>query len=245
MEDDDTPSKPSRGLATASVVLGIIGLLLSVIRIGGALGLGGIFLGYRYLARHGVARRRAKIGIALSTAAVVLAGVTMYAQMTMLRRAHAAMTQWEGVRSPDFTLTTLDGTAIDSASLRGKRVLLDFWATWCVPCRFQMGALEQLVQQQHRDDVVVLGVSREDPATIRTFLAENPVAYPIVAVGPGVLPEPYSTVLAVPAAYIIDRNGVIQFGRVGILPPAELQRLVWDADDVSTPPKSRPTGDLP
>ena len=73
--------------------------------------------------------------------------------------------------------------------------------------------------------------------------ASNPVTYPVVSVQPGSLPAPYSRMVAVPAAYVIDRNGVIQFGRAGVLTSEELERLVWDAPDVATAPKATPTDD--
>ncbi len=237
---DDATKRTSSGLATASFVIGLIALPLSVIRIGAALGLGGIFLGVRHLTRRRGARRRAWLGITLSTTAVVMTGLTMYAQVALLRRAHERMARWEGVASPPFAVTTLDGTAVESSNLRGKRVLLDFWATWCMPCRYQMAALERLVREKRRDDVVVLGISNEDVVTIRTFLAENPVAYPVASVDLAALPMPYSQVPAVPTAWVIDRNGVIQFGRVGVLGSEQLEQLVWDADDVTGAPKTAP-----
>ena len=240
---DDPTRKPSGNLATASVVIGLIALPLSLIVIGGALGGGGIVLGARHLTRRSGARRRAWLGIGLSTAAVVMAGAVMYAQVALMRRAHAAVARWEGVASPTFAVTTLDGTAVDSTKLRGKRVLLDFWATWCAPCRLQTVALERLVRERQRDDVVVLGISNEDAATLRTFLATKPVAYPIASVEPARLPAPYSQVMSLPTAYVVDRNGIIQFGRAGVLTSEELERLVWDAPDVATAPKAPPTDD--
>jgi peroxiredoxin len=240
---DATTNKPSTRLATASVIIGVISLPLSVILIGGALGLGGIVLGARHLARRPGARRRAWIGISLSAVAVINAGMVMYMQVVFMRRANAAMARWEGVASPAFTVTTLDGTGVDSTTLHGKRVLLDFWATWCAPCRIQMAALEHLVRKKHRDDVVVLGISDEDPATLQAFLAKNPVAYPIASVERAGLPAPFSQILAVPSAYVIDRNGVIQFARPGVLTAEELERLVWDAPDVAAAPKPPPSGD--
>ena len=240
---DAATKKPSTRLATTSLVFGVISLPLSFILIGGALGLGGIVLGARHLARRSGARRRAWIGIALSALAVINTGLVMYMQAVFIGRAHEAMARWEGVASPAFVVTTLEGTAVDSTKLHGKRVLLDFWATWCAPCRIQMAGLERLVREKKRDDIVVLGISDEDPETLRTFLAKNPVAYPIASVARTGLPAPYSQVMAVPSAWIIDRNGLIQFGRAGVLTTEELQRLVWDAPDVATAPKPPPDGE--
>jgi peroxiredoxin len=240
---DDAAKKPSTKLATTSVVIGVIALPLSVVLIGGALGLGGIALGARHLARRSGARRRAWLGIVLSAVAVINTGMVFHMQAALMRRAHGAMARWEGVASPAFVMTTLDGTAVDSTKLHGKRVLLDFWATWCAPCRMQMAALERLVREKRRDDVVVLGISDEDAETLRTFLAKNPVAYPIASVERARRPAPYSQILAIPSAWVIDRNGVIQFGRAGVLTSEELERLVWDAPDVATAPKPPPRDD--
>jgi peroxiredoxin len=242
---DPSSSDPvqSTRLATASFVIGLVALPLSVALIGGALGLGGIVLGARHLMRRRVARRRAWLGIVMSTGAVAIAGLVMYAQSVLMGQAQAAMSRWEGVASPGFVVTPLDGQAVDSTSLRGKRVLLDFWATWCAPCRLQMAALERLARDKKRDDVVVLGISNEDAETIRSFLAKNPVAYPVASVAGAGLPAPYSQIVAVPAAYVIDRNGIIQFGRVGVLSSDELERLVWNAPDVTTAPKAPPAGE--
>jgi peroxiredoxin len=239
----DATKERSVSLATVSLIIGLVALPLSLIRIGGALGLGGIWLGARHLARRHGARRRAWLGVVLSAAAVINTGIVMYMQAVLVGRANAVMARWEGVASPGFVVTTLDGMAVDSTKLRGKRVLLDFWATWCAPCRLQMAALERLSREKQRDDIIVLGISDEDAATLRTFLAKNPVAYPIASVERAGLPAPYSQVLAVPAAYVIDRNGVIQFGRAGVLTSEELERLVWDAPDVATAPKAPPSDD--
>jgi peroxiredoxin len=226
------------------VNIGLIALPLSLILIGGALGLGGVVLGARHLARRPGARRRAWFGIGLCTTAVVVSGMVLYSKAVFVRRASAAIARWEGVASPAFVVTTLDGTVVDSAKLRGKRVLLDFWATWCVPCRLQAAALEHLLREKPRDDVVVLGISSEDVATIRTFLVDHPVAYPVASVQRGALPAPYSQVLALPTAYVIDRNGVIQFGRAGTLTSSEIEKLVWDAPDMEAAPKAPPIDDF-
>src|SRR5262245_6001674 len=107
---DDATDKPSGGPATASFILGLIAVPLSLTPIGGALGVGGIVLGARHLARRRGARRRAWLGIVLSAAAVVMTGLSIYAQAVLMRQARAAMAHWEGVPSPAFVVTTLDGT---------------------------------------------------------------------------------------------------------------------------------------
>jgi thiol-disulfide isomerase/thioredoxin len=80
----------------------------------------------------------------------------------------------KGVQAPDFTLLTLDGNKVKLSDYRGKAVLLNFWATWCPPCKVEMPWFEELQKQYGKDGLVVLGVAMDDsePATIAKFASE-------------------------------------------------------------------------
>ncbi len=80
---------------------------------------------------------------------------------------------WEGRPATDFTLKTLDGVPVHLAELRGKIVLLDFWATWCSPCRHELPTIEALSRKYRDKNVVVLGINDESTQTARSFLAKN------------------------------------------------------------------------
>jgi thiol-disulfide isomerase/thioredoxin len=101
------------------------------------------------------------------------------------------------------------------AALRGKVVYLDFWASWCGPCRKSFPLLEQLRQQLGSKGFEVLAVNVdefEDDAL--QFLAEIPVSYPVVRDGSGATPKTYG-ILGMPTAYLIDRDGVVRLVHAG------------------------------
>jgi thiol-disulfide isomerase/thioredoxin len=79
-----------------------------------------------------------------------------------------------GFRAPDFTLTTLDGETVTLSDLRGQPVLINFWATWCPPCRAEMPAIQAAYEQYAAQELVVLGVDMaESPQTVAGFVQES------------------------------------------------------------------------
>ncbi|UCE86220.1 MAG: redoxin domain-containing protein, partial [Deltaproteobacteria bacterium] len=84
--------------------------------------------------------------------------------------------------APDFELLDLQGDRVSLASFRGRTLLIDFWATWCAPCVFQIPVLNEFYAKHKDDGVAVLGISIDaDPEeVIPPFLAENPIRYPVL-----------------------------------------------------------------
>src|SRR5215813_9625868 len=122
-------------------------------------------------------------------------------------------------RIPAFSASTLDGKQIDSASLAGKVVLVNFWATWCPPCRAEIPDLVAL-QEKYRDQLQIIGVSEDEgsPEAVRRFATEYKVNYPIVMLTPE-LKKYFPNVYALPTTFIIDREGRIVQKHVGMLQP--------------------------
>jgi thiol-disulfide isomerase/thioredoxin len=117
----------------------------------------------------------------------------------------------------DFSVTDLDGKVITSQALRGKVVLVNFWATWCPPCRAEIPDLIKL-QQKYKEDLVVLGIS-EDEGTVdevRAFVAEHKVNY-FVAITTPELAKVFRGVAALPTTFVIDREGKVVQRHVGQL----------------------------
>jgi thiol-disulfide isomerase/thioredoxin len=117
----------------------------------------------------------------------------------------------------DFSLTDLNGRVVNSADLRGKVVLMNFWATWCPPCRAEIPDLIKL-QEKYRDQLVVVGVSEDegpiDP--VRAFVAEQRMNYPVAMTTPE-LRKIFRGVTALPTTFVIDREGKIAQKHVGLL----------------------------
>jgi thiol-disulfide isomerase/thioredoxin len=120
-----------------------------------------------------------------------------------------------GQPAPDFTARTLDGQAVSLGGLRGKVVVLDFWATWCGPCRAMIPHERDLVKKYAGRPFAFLGVSADaDPDALRNFLAAQGITWPTIHDGPGgPLGELYR-VEFFPFVYVLDVQGVIRFKHV-------------------------------
>ena len=118
--------------------------------------------------------------------------------------------------APDFTLTTLSGASLSLAELRGKVVLLNFWATWCVPCRKEMPAIEALYQRYKDRGLEVLAISLDkvSAAVVEAFVHEMGVTYR-VALDPSWATARTYAVRAVPATFLIDRAGNVVLRELG------------------------------
>ena len=119
-----------------------------------------------------------------------------------------ALLAWEGVRAPDFSVTNLDGQAVRLADLKGKRVLVNFWATYCPPCLEETPNFVKLRAETSPTNVAIIGLSTEDIATQKVFAQRNGVNYPLAVLQN--VPSPYRDIVKIPVTLVIDRNGVIQ-----------------------------------
>ena len=139
---------------------------------------------------------------------VALAAVAGLLGLLVWNLAHQTKAPKIGARAPAFTLRRVDSPGrLDLASLRGKPVVLNFWASWCVPCKGEASMLESAWQQYRKQGVVFLGVDYHDvTGDARTFLEHHGVTYPTVQDGSGAIADKYG-VSAVPETYFIDRRG--------------------------------------
>jgi peroxiredoxin len=106
----------------------------------------------------------------------------------------------------DFTLTELGGKTWTLKEQRGKVVVLNFWATWCPPCRKEMPDLETLYQQFKEQGLVILAISDEDAGKVRPFVAQQKVTYPIL-LDPGRKVNELFQIEGIPKTFVYDRNG--------------------------------------
>jgi peroxiredoxin len=134
--------------------------------------------------------------------------------------------------APDFRLASPDGTSMALSDLRGKVVLLNFWATWCPPCTGEMPDLNSLYRQHGNEkDFVVVGVNlRERPVEVASFARERGIAFPLLLDRDGHVTGQDYRIRTLPASVIIDREGRIRDSWSGpLLREAMLARLekVW------------------
>ena len=139
---------------------------------------------------------------------VALAAVAGLLGLLVWRLTHQSHPPKIGGPAPGFTLRRIGSPGkLDLASLRGKPVVLNFWASWCVPCKGEAKMLERAWRQYRRQGVVFLGIDYHDVTSdARTFLSHHGVTYPTVQDGSGAVADRYG-VSAVPETYFVDRRG--------------------------------------
>jgi len=132
----------------------------------------------------------------------------------------------KGAVAPDFALTALDGTKLDLASYKGHVVVLNFWATWCVPCRAEIPGFITLQKKYSGRGVQFLGISMDDDVLpVRAFYRKYAVNYP-VAVGNAKLAELYGGILGLPVTLVIDREGRIFAKHEGEVSEATIEKEI-------------------
>jgi len=127
----------------------------------------------------------------------------------------------------DFTLPALDGKPLSLSAYKGKVVLLNFWATWCGPCKAEIPGFVEL-QQQYKNDLVVIGLSVDDTAEkARPFVEQYKVNYPIVlGLGRDDIQDAYGPIYGIPASFLISRDGKVCKRHLGIAPKAQFEREI-------------------
>ena len=131
-----------------------------------------------------------------------------------------------GQKAIDFTLTDLDGKKVSLKDFRGKSVYLNFWATWCPPCRAEMPEIEKVYQQYKDKDFVVLAVDLgEDKNTVKNFIRQNKYNFKVLLDSDQSVASQYN-ISAIPVSYFIDKDGNVVAKRVGALSEEEMQSYV-------------------
>lgn len=128
---------------------------------------------------------------------------------------------------PSIAVTTLDGRPATDSTLRGHVVLVNFWATWCLPCRAEMPVLQAMATRHQDAGLVVLGLSvdRAGPETVTRFLRERGITYPVAIVGRDV-EAAFGGVQGYPTSVLLDRTGQVRYKVLGPLAMASLEPAV-------------------
>ncbi|WP_066062644.1 TlpA disulfide reductase family protein [Neobacillus soli] len=118
-----------------------------------------------------------------------------------------------GAMAPNFELKTLTGDKVKLSDLKGKKVMLNFWATWCGPCKAEMPEMEKFSKHKE-DDVVILAVNIDPQLDVQGFVDENKITFPILLDADDIVNEKYQ-IISIPTTYFIDSKGIIQDKFIG------------------------------
>ena len=131
----------------------------------------------------------------------------------------------QGKKAPDFSLKTSDGKTVQLSQLKGKVVLLNFWATWCGPCRKEIPDFLEVYKQNKGKGFEIVGVALDEEGwnVVTPFVKQYKVNYPVV-VGDGKLVREYGGFEFIPTTFLIDKQGTIVHTWTGLVKKAELDK---------------------
>lgn len=166
----------------------------------------------------------------------VIAGVLLLAGLLTVGALQQGLKGWVGggpligTTAPDFTLTTFDGRTVRLSDLRGQPVVINFWASWCPPCRAEAPALESVAQiESAAGRTVFLGINvRDQPDNARRFLADFSITYPN-GPDPGIVEASYQGV-GIPFTVFVAADGAVARTWIG---PLDEQRLTTIIDEIA------------
>jgi peroxiredoxin len=129
--------------------------------------------------------------------------------------------------APDFTLKDANGASVKLADYKGKVVLLNFWATWCGPCKLEIPWFMEFEQQYKDRDFAVLGVSFDDDGwkSVRPYIQDHKINYRIM-IGSDQIGQLYGGIDALPTSFVIDRQGRIAASHTGLVDKRDYQNEI-------------------
>jgi cytochrome c biogenesis protein CcmG, thiol:disulfide interchange protein DsbE len=156
--------------------------------------------------------RKAKVGSAICLLILGSCAAQFHSRKVALAQSNVTPTR---SLAPEFSLTDLGGKKLKLSSYRGKIVVLDFWATWCTPCRAEIPRLMDLQNKYGDQGLQIIGISLDDdPKAVPVFYRQLKIDYP-VAIGDARLAERFGRILGLPVNFVIDRDGRIYAKHAG------------------------------
>lgn len=169
--------------------------------------------------------KNVKMIVIIFCLAVIAAGTTLFSLNSSAE--NAANTTDKLVPAPSWELQDTDGKTVHFSDFKGKVVILDFWATWCPPCRAEIPGLVDLQKQYEKQGLAVVGVSvdRDGAAVVKAFAQKVGMNYPVVLADQKVV-QAFGGIEAIPTTFVIDRQGHIVKEHVGFAEKNEFENEI-------------------
>ncbi len=160
--------------------------------------------------------------------------LNIFISLILFERSPLAATSLQkGSVAPDFTLQSLTGKPISLSDYRGKIVILNFWASWCSPCKEEMPAFQSFHEKYNNKGATILSINvthrDRNRKQLLQFIKNNDLTFPILLDEKGKVTEMYQ-ILIIPTTFVIDQKGMIQNKVLGPLNEAQIQNLLGEAN---------------
>jgi len=152
----------------------------------------------------------------LMAASLLLVGISLVVIQVRGDRAALEARPEVGYLAPDFSLPSLGGQTVRLSDLRGKAVLLNFWATWCAPCRLEMPTMDKAYQEYKSRGLEILAVSLDagSNSVVKNFMQELKLDFPVL-LDPDMEVLRLYRMVGIPASFLIDKQGIVRHREVG------------------------------
>jgi peroxiredoxin len=146
--------------------------------------------------------------------------------LALLLMPSLALSQ-KGTKAPNFSLKTADGKTVELQKLKGKVVVVNFWATWCGPCKAEIPGFLEVYKEYKPKGLEIVGISLDQDGwkPVKPFIERYKITYPIV-VGDGELADAYGGIQAIPTTFLVDKKGNLVNRHVGYMNKETFEDLI-------------------
>lgn len=130
-------------------------------------------------------------------------------------------------KAPNFSLKSINGEAVELAKLKGRVVVVNFWATWCGPCRAEIPGFLEIYKAYKSKGLEIVGIALDESGwdVVQPFVQKYKISYPVV-LGDSKVVRDYGGIQAIPTTFVVDRKGNVIGGQQGLLQKAQLEKVI-------------------